>query len=62
VNYHCWKVRIYSIAIGSEKYGFMSPFQGLQNVFGAFTQGVALGYIMLPFQGYSKVKNYFYCT
>jgi len=29
----------------------MSPFQGLKSVFGAFTQGVALGYVILPFQG-----------
>jgi len=41
----------------------MSPFrsptpsgQGLKGVFGAFTQGVALGYIILPFQGYKKLR------
>jgi len=29
----------------------MAPFQGSQDVGGTYTQGGALGYIMLPFQG-----------
>jgi len=52
-------VRIQSNAIGSERYGFMSPFQGLKDVFGAFTQGVALGCIILPFQGYKRLRTIF---
>jgi len=39
----------------------MSPFQGLKGVFGAFTQGVALGYVILPFQGDRRLRTIFYC-
>jgi len=41
------------------RYGFISPFQGLKGVFGAFTQGVALGYIILPFQGDRRLRVIF---
>jgi len=37
----------------------MSPFQGLKGVFGAFTQGVALGYVILPLQGYKRLRTIF---
>jgi len=44
----------------------MSPFrsptpsgQGSKGVGGTFTQGVALGYIMAPFQGYRRLRTIF---
>jgi len=52
-------VRIQPIVIDSERYGFISGFQGLKGVFGVFTQGVGLGYIILPFQGYKQLRTIF---